>query len=199
MRDWRRKNAPPSFYPPPLRGCPQGHADSASLHRVPPGRRIAPPSRHGADAPSLRSTSLRFPLTARDTFSSFGLRSILLARKNADNPRQTAFGTLFARKTVDNPREVIESPLLRAWGGLSRGCPEGPGAATSLSGRFPLLPPTLEPWVRSTKRHSTSLPAPGPSGLHPLLVIILHLRSQWERCDVGEWRVNVYFCKNQRI
>ena len=37
------------FSPPLLRSCPQGHADSASLHRVPPGRRIAPPSRHAPD------------------------------------------------------------------------------------------------------------------------------------------------------
>ena len=35
--------------------APRGLADSASLHRVPHGRRIAPPSRHGAEAPSLRS------------------------------------------------------------------------------------------------------------------------------------------------
>ena len=46
----------PSHFPLDApRRSPGGHADSASLHRVPPGRRIAPPSRHGADAPSLRS------------------------------------------------------------------------------------------------------------------------------------------------
>ena len=44
--------------PPPLRGCPQGHAVSASLRRVPPGRRIAPPSRHAPDgASALRASN----------------------------------------------------------------------------------------------------------------------------------------------
>ena len=42
-----------------MRRSPRGHADSALLHRVPFGRRIAPPSRHGADAPASQRAESR--------------------------------------------------------------------------------------------------------------------------------------------